>query len=85
MPDYGIPWVPNTQAVLPPSYWNKPSPVDFSNYYGLLDRDYEEISTDIGTLRYEQKVGDSFSLQQHRALRPDPSRLDHHRAALPPA
>jgi catecholate siderophore receptor len=63
VPDYGIPWVPATQAVLPPSFWNKPSPVDFDNFYGLLDRDKEEISTDVGTLRYEQKAGDSFSLR----------------------
>jgi len=63
VPDYGIPWVPATQAVLPPSFWNKPSPVDFDNFYGLLDRDKEEISTDVGTLRYDQKVGESFSLR----------------------
>lgn len=63
VPDYGIPWVPATQAVLPPSFWNKPSPVDFDNFYGLFDRDKEEISTDVGTLRYEQKVGESFSVR----------------------
>ena len=63
VPDNGIPWVPATQAVLPRQYWNKPSPVDFDNFYGLLDRDKEEISADIGTLQYEQKVGDSFSLR----------------------
>lgn len=63
VPDNGIPWVPATQAVLPPSFWNKPAPVDFDNFYGLLNRDHENIETDIGTLRYEQKVGDSFSLR----------------------
>ena len=63
VPDYGIPWVPATQAVLPQSFWNKPSPVDFDNFYGLLDRDKEKISTDVGTLRYEQKAGESFSLR----------------------
>jgi catecholate siderophore receptor len=63
VPDNGIPWVPATQAVLPRPFWNKPSPVDFDNFYGLLERDKEEISTDIGTLQYEQKVGDSFSLR----------------------
>ena len=82
VPDYGIPWVPNTQAVLPSSFWNKPSPVDFDNFYGLLDRDKEEISTDIGTLRYDQKVGDSFSLRNTAPLRPDAPRLDHDCAAL---
>lgn len=63
VPDYGIPWVPNTQAVLPPSFWNKPAPVDFDNFYGLLDRDKEEISTDVATVSYEQRAGDSFSLR----------------------
>jgi catecholate siderophore receptor len=63
VPDYGIPWVPNTQAVLPQSFWNEPAPVDYNNFYGLLDRDKEEISTDYATLRYEQKAGDSFSLR----------------------
>jgi catecholate siderophore receptor len=63
VPDNGIPWVPATQAVLPQQFWNKPSPVDFDNFYGLLDRDKEKISADIGTLQYEQKVGDSFSLR----------------------
>jgi catecholate siderophore receptor len=63
VPDNGIPWVPATQAVLPPSSWNKPAPVDFSNFYGLLDRDHEKIDTDIGTLSYEQKFDDSFSLR----------------------
>jgi catecholate siderophore receptor len=63
VPDNGIPWVPATQSVLPQKFWNKPSPVDFDNFYGLLGRDKEEISTDIGTLRYEQKVDDWFSLR----------------------
>jgi catecholate siderophore receptor len=63
LPDYGIPWVPNTQLVLGPKYYNKPSPVDFSNYYGLAGRDKEEIVTDIGTLEFEQKFNDSFSIR----------------------
>ena len=63
VPDNGIPWVPATQTVLPQQFWNKPAPVDFENFYGLLDRDKEKISTDMGTLRYEQKVGDEFSLR----------------------
>ena len=63
VPDYGIPWVPSTQAVLPQNFWNKPPPVDFDNFYGLLDRDKEEITTDYATVRYDQKVGDSFSLR----------------------
>jgi catecholate siderophore receptor len=63
VPDYGIPWVPATQAILPQQYWNKPPPVNFDNFYGLLERDKEEISTDVATMRYDQKVNDSFSLR----------------------
>jgi catecholate siderophore receptor len=62
LPDYGIPWVPVAQNVLPSKYWNKPSPVNYSNFYGLINRDYEEINTDIGTLNYTQSVGDWFKL-----------------------
>lgn len=61
-PDYGIPWVPNTQVVLPQRYWNKPSPVPYSTFYGLLSRDYEQIRTDLGTLQYEQSVGEWLKL-----------------------
>lgn len=63
IPDNGIPWVPATQSVLPRRYWNKPAPVDFDNFYGLLERDKEKVNVDQGTLRYEQKVGDFFSLR----------------------
>jgi catecholate siderophore receptor len=62
VPDYGIPWVPSTQVVLPQRYWNRPSPVRYSNWYGLTERDFEDIVTDLGTLQYEQKVGDWFQL-----------------------
>lgn len=61
-PDYGIPWVPATQIALAPKYWNKPSPVPFTNYYGLLTRDYEKIRTDLGTLQFTQTVGEWFKL-----------------------
>lgn len=45
VPDYGIPWVSRTSTnpVLPPGI----PPVPFSNFYGLLTRDYEDITTDI--------------------------------------
>src|SRR5206468_4230460 len=62
LPDYGIPWVPATQIALPPKYWNKPSPVPFTNYYGLLTRDFEKIRTDLGTLQFTQTAGNWFKL-----------------------
>jgi catecholate siderophore receptor len=49
VPEYGLPWVPeNTNPELEP-YANKPAPVDQSNFYGLIDRDYEETDTDLVT------------------------------------
>ena len=49
MPDYGQPWVPATNNALPLSR-DARSPVDRENWYGLLDRDYEETYTDLATL-----------------------------------
>ncbi len=63
-PDYGIPWVPTT--VTDPrlrAYHDKAAPVPFSNYYGLTDRDYEKISTDIATLIFEHDFSDSFRVR----------------------
>ena len=82
VPDYGIPWVPNTQAVLPPRFWNKPSPVDFDNFYGLLDRDKEEIITDIATLtlraegrRLVQPAKHHLATARRTAIRSRPRRV----------
>jgi catecholate siderophore receptor len=62
-PDYGIPWVPaNTNPALA-AYSNQPAPVDFSNYYGLTDRDYEKTTTDIVTAKLEHDFTDSLSLR----------------------
>jgi catecholate siderophore receptor len=61
-PDYGIPWVPETVTSLS-KYANKAAPVPFSNYYGLTDRDYEEISTDIGTAIFEHDFSDTLRLR----------------------
>lgn len=61
-PDYGIPWVPDTVTSLR-GHHNKAAPVPFSNYYGLTDRDYEKISTDIATLIFEHDFSDSFRVR----------------------
>ncbi|QIF02396.1 TonB-dependent siderophore receptor [Roseimicrobium sp. ORNL1] len=61
-PDYGIPWVPDTVTSLS-KYANKAAPVPFHNYYGLTDRDYEEISTDIGTAIFEHDFSDNLRLR----------------------
>jgi catecholate siderophore receptor len=63
MPDYGIPWVPaNTNAALA-AYSDKAPPVDYSNFYGLTARDYEETQTDVGTALIEHDLNDSLTLR----------------------
>jgi len=64
VPDYGIPWVPagNTNAVLS-SRINKAPQVSYDNFYGLVGYDYEHVSTDVGTLQLQQKIGDSLTIR----------------------
>jgi catecholate siderophore receptor len=47
-PEYGIPWVPPTNVPLA-AYADQAPPVDFDNFYGLTDRDYENTETQIVT------------------------------------
>ncbi|MCH8616392.1 TonB-dependent siderophore receptor [Sphingomonas sp. SM33] len=54
-PDYGIPFVPDTNTALP-EYHNKPAPVDYDNYYGLTERDYEDTVTNIATFALEHDI-----------------------------
>jgi catecholate siderophore receptor len=62
LPEYGIPWVPATNTALA-RYANQPAPVDFHNFYGLVDRDYEKTRTGIATLTFDHDFGDSLSLR----------------------
>ena len=64
IPDYGIPWVApgNTDPRLS-NYINQAPPVDFSNFYGLRERDYEEVKTDIITAEVAHDFSDSVSLR----------------------
>jgi len=63
VPDYGIPWVPaNTNAVLG-AYSDDVPPVDFSNFYGITARDYENTDTDIGTVLVEHDLNESLKLR----------------------
>ncbi|MEO7134384.1 MAG: TonB-dependent receptor, partial [Vicinamibacterales bacterium] len=57
MPDYGLPWVPaNTNPELE-AYANSAPPVDQSNFYGLVARDYEKTDTDIATVDVARDLG----------------------------
>lgn len=62
VPDYGLPWVPATNVPLT-RYRNQAAPVDFSNYYGILDRDYEKIVTDVGTFEIKHAFNETNNLR----------------------
>jgi catecholate siderophore receptor len=62
VPDYGIPWVPVNSGPLA-AYSDKSAPTDWSNFYGLKDRDYEKVTTDLGTIKVEHDFSDSLSLR----------------------
>lgn len=63
IPDYGIPWVPDTQRAGLEPFRNQAAPVDFSNFYGLKARDYEKTTTDVITAKVEHDFNDSVSLR----------------------
>lgn len=54
-PDYGIPWANDRSSA--------PDGVPFSNYYGLLFRDYEDVTTDILTAEFKYQVHENLSLR----------------------
>ncbi|HVR97043.1 MAG TPA: TonB-dependent siderophore receptor [Thermoanaerobaculia bacterium] len=62
IPDYGIPWVPPTNIPLA-EYADQAPPVDFDNFYGLTDRDYEKTTTGLATLEVEHDFNDALTLR----------------------
>jgi catecholate siderophore receptor len=54
-PDYGIPWVPPTNVPLA-AYADQPAPVDYDNFYGLDDRDFEDTATTLATASVEHDL-----------------------------
>jgi catecholate siderophore receptor len=57
VPEYGLPWVPaNTNPELQAFATGVP-PVDQSNFYGLIHRDYENTDTDLATVDVARDVG----------------------------
>ncbi|HKV10805.1 MAG TPA: TonB-dependent siderophore receptor [Thermoanaerobaculia bacterium] len=62
IPEYGLPWVPNTNVPLA-EYADQAPPVDFDNFYGLKDRDYERTTTDLATATVEHDFGNSTTLR----------------------
>ena len=62
MPDYGQPWVRDSHELLVGSH-NGRSPVDRENFYGLVDRDYEDTSADMATVIVNHVFNDSLQLR----------------------
>lgn len=60
--DYGIPWVPATNNVLV-EFRDRPAPVPRHTFYGLRNRDFEKLNSDLMTLRFEHDFNDGLSLR----------------------
>ena len=64
MPDYGLPWVSDPSAVPElADYVNKAPPASFDNFYGNIYRDYEDITAQSLTARYEQDLTTNTTLR----------------------
>lgn len=62
VPDYGIPWVPGGHRALA-EHADRPAPVDFDNFYGLLERDHEEVVTSVATAELRHDFDDRTTLR----------------------
>ena len=60
-PDYGIPFVPSTNVELE-EFHEQPAPVDYDNYYGLVERDYEDTVANIATFALEHDLTESVRI-----------------------
>jgi catecholate siderophore receptor len=60
--DYGIPWVPATNNVLA-EFRDEPAPVPRDTFYGLKDRDFERLNSDLATAGLERDFSDSLTLR----------------------
>ena len=60
-PDYGIPFVPTTNVDLE-EFHDQPAPVDYDNYYGLVERDYEDTVANIVTFALEHDISSQLRI-----------------------
>ena len=56
--DYGIPWVPVTNNVLV-EFRDEPAPVPRDTFYGLKNRDFEKLNSDLATVKFERDFSDA--------------------------
>ena len=59
MPDYSIPYGRNVDNTAPEG---PPVAVDRDNFYGLVDRDFQETGADIGTVVFAHDFSDALTL-----------------------
>jgi catecholate siderophore receptor len=60
--DYGIPWVPVTNNALV-GFRDRPAPVPRNTFYGLRNRDFEKLDSDLVTLKFDRDFNDGLSLR----------------------
>ena len=60
--DYGIPWVPLANNALV-EFRDRPAPVPRDTFYGLRNRDFEKLNSDLVTLKFEHDFNDGLSLR----------------------
>ncbi len=62
VPDFGIPFVPIANNAVPgvAGYGNKVAPVAYSNFYGLLNRDKEDVATNISYANVKRDFGNGI-------------------------
>jgi len=67
LPDYGLPWVSNSSSSDPVAelqpYEGKAPPVDYSNFYGNVNRDFEDIKARSLTPQLEWDLSDDSMLR----------------------
>lgn len=60
--DFGIPWVPATNNVLVADR-DRPAPVPRDTFYGLRNRDFEKLNSDLVTFRYDHTFNENLTLR----------------------
>ena len=80
-PTTACPGCPATNVPLA-EYANQAPPVDFSNFYGMRNRDYEKTTTDLGTVVVSHDVGTALTLRNQVRYGVTSARLDDHGAAV---
>ena len=79
--DYGIPWVPVTNNALV-EFRDRPAPVPRNTFYGLRNRDFERLNSDLVTLKFDHDFNDGLTLQKPIPLRQLVTRFDGNAAAF---